>query len=199
MGCATSTPTTTTASVANNELESSKIKYPIVGSKDIMRRNGHGTSKTPVQFDLRWDCERKEADKICNFNRHYAENAGTFHRKYPQFKKEFQKAKKLGTTMKFYDSNTGNLLFEAPNLQSRTHDEFWKESIKHGWPSFRDNEVNWDYMRCLPNGESVSIDGTHLGHNLPDKKGNRYCINLVSVCGRPTTTAATTATEEEEE
>jgi len=23
------------------------------------------------------------------------------------------------------------------------------------------------------------------GHNLPDGKGNRYCINLVSVCGNP--------------
>eukprot|EP00967_Tisochrysis_lutea_P089910 scaffold128341_cov32-Tisochrysis_lutea.AAC.1 len=32
----------------------------------------------------------------------------------------------------------------------------------------------------------VSTAGTHLGHNLPDAKGNRYCINLVSVAGRPT-------------
>jgi hypothetical protein len=31
----------------------------------------------------------------------------------------------------------------------------------------------------------VSLDGTHLGHNLPDEKGNRYCINLVSVAGNP--------------
>ena len=55
----------------------------------------------------------------------------------------------------------------------------------HGWPSFRDEEVNWDFVRVLPNGEAVSVDGTHLGHNLPDGKGNRYCINLVSVAGRP--------------
>jgi len=34
-------------------------------------------------------------------------------------------------------------------------------------------------------GEAVSVDGTHLGHNLPDSKGNRYCINLVSVAGLP--------------
>jgi peptide methionine sulfoxide reductase MsrB len=32
-------------------------------------------------------------------------------------------------------------------------------------------------------GETVSVDGTHLGHNLPDRAGNRYCINLVSVAG----------------
>ncbi len=31
----------------------------------------------------------------------------------------------------------------------------------------------------------VSLEGTHLGHNLPDSKGNRYCINLVSVAGNP--------------
>ena len=62
-------------------------------------------------------------------------------------------------------------------------DDFLIESKAHGWPSFRDAEVNWDYVRVLPDGETVSVDGTHLGHNLPDRKGNRYCINLVSVAG----------------
>jgi peptide methionine sulfoxide reductase MsrB len=64
-------------------------------------------------------------------------------------------------------------------------EEFVKESEAHGWPSFRDQEVVWDNVRCLTNGETVSVDGTHLGHNLPDWKGNRYCINLVSVAGLP--------------
>jgi peptide methionine sulfoxide reductase MsrB len=27
--------------------------------------------------------------------------------------------------------------------------------------------------------------GTHLGHNLPDGQGYRYCINLVSIAGNP--------------
>ena len=31
-----------------------------------------------------------------------------------------------------------------------------------GWPSFRDNEVVWDNVRCLANGETVSVDGTHV-------------------------------------
>ena len=31
--------------------------------------------------------------------------------------------------------------------------------------------------------QAFSLDGTHLGHNLPDRSGNRYCINLVSVAG----------------
>jgi peptide methionine sulfoxide reductase MsrB len=86
-------------------------------------------------------------------------------------------------TIDFYDSNSGKKLFTAP--VGRTWDQFIAESKAHGWPSFRDEEVNWDYVRCVKGGESVSVDGTHLGHNLPDAKGNRYCINLVSVAGRP--------------
>jgi peptide methionine sulfoxide reductase MsrB len=62
-------------------------------------------------------------------------------------------------------------------------DEFLKESASHGWPSFRDEECHWETVRCLSDGECVSSTGTHLGHNIPDKKGNRYCINLVSVAG----------------
>jgi len=52
-------------------------------------------------------------------------------------------------------------------------EEFLAESKNHGWPSFRDEEVVWENMRCLQNGEAVSTEGTHLGHNLPDRKGNR--------------------------
>jgi len=85
--------------------------------------------------------------------------------------------------MDFYDSNSGKLLFSAP--KGRTMEEFLVESRAHGWPSFRDDEVNWDFVRILPDGETVSLDGTHLGHNLPDRRGNRYCINLVSVAGNP--------------
>ena len=61
--------------------------------------------------------------------------------------------------------------------------QFLVESENHGWPSFRDEEVIWENVRCLKNGETVSIDGSHLGHNLPDNNGNRYCINLVSIAG----------------
>mmetsp|Transcript_23524 Transcript_23524/g.41362 ORF Transcript_23524/g.41362 Transcript_23524/m.41362 type:complete len:124 (-) Transcript_23524:138-509(-) len=89
-----------------------------------------------------------------------------------------------GSTVTFYDSGwKGRPLFSAP--RDRTWEDWIKESKNHGWPSFRDNEVNWDYVRVLPDGETVSVDGTHLGHNLPDRKGNRYCINLVSIAGSP--------------
>ena len=39
-------------------------------------------------------------------------------------------------------------------------------------------------MRVLENGEAVSVDGTHLGHNLPDGDGDRFCIDLVCIAGR---------------
>jgi len=41
----------------------------------------------------------------------------------------------------YYDSNTGKPLFKAPI--NRTMNEFVNESKSHGWPSFRDAEVNW--------------------------------------------------------
>jgi hypothetical protein len=110
-------------------------------------------------------------------SRHYAEHSGYYE------KTSFLKEARSNDVIHFYDSNTGNLLFTAP--QERSMEEFLQESRNHGWPSFRDAEVNWDYVRCLPGGEAVSVDGTHLGHNLPDGKGSRYCINLVSVAGNP--------------
>eukprot|EP00593_Proboscia_inermis_P004926 CAMPEP_0171298634 /NCGR_PEP_ID=MMETSP0816-20121228/7417_1 /TAXON_ID=420281 /ORGANISM="Proboscia inermis, Strain CCAP1064/1" /LENGTH=178 /DNA_ID=CAMNT_0011773825 /DNA_START=62 /DNA_END=598 /DNA_ORIENTATION=- len=152
----------------------------IIGDDSIMSKKSHGTSSTPVQEHLRWGCDVKLADKICNFNRHYAEPSGSFTSTdfISQAKLEYEKNGEI----KFHDSNTGKLLFVAP--KGRSLDNFIKESISHGWPSFRDDEVIWDNVRCLSNGESVSLAGTHLGHNLPDSSGNRYCINLVSVAGQ---------------
>lgn len=69
----------------------------------------------------------------------------------------------------FYDSVTGRPLFVAP--RGRSFAEWEAESRSHGWPSFRDEEVVWDDVRVLPDGEAVSTAGTHLGHNLPDRKG----------------------------
>ena len=53
-------------------------------------------------------------------------------------------------------------------------------------PSFRDQEVVWENVRVLKDGETVSTSGTHLGHNIPSKdRRNRYCINLLSIAGEP--------------
>jgi hypothetical protein len=90
----------------------------------------------PVQENLRWNCDRKKADEIANFNRHYAEHSGYYGK--TNFKKEARAAK---GPIEFYDSNTGKLLYTAP--VGRTMDEFIVESDAHGWPSFRDAEVRW--------------------------------------------------------
>eukprot|EP01084_Bolivina_argentea_P203942 348237_1 len=155
-------------------------EYPIVGDDSIMSKKEHGTTDKPVQQKLKWQCDRKTANKICCHNRHFAENSGYW--KTTLFLKEIDKNKPIT----FYDSVSGKPLFIAP--KGRTFKQFEEESNNHGWPSFRDAEVVWDNVRCLKNGECVSLGGTHLGHNIPDKAGeNRYCINLVSmtVCGYP--------------
>lgn len=115
------------------------------------------------------------------FNRHYAEYAGYW--TSTTFVEEAREQYAKEGQITFYDSNTGKPLFIAP--KGRDLESFLKESASHGWPSFRDEEVVWENVRCLGDGEAVSVDGTHLGHNLPDGKGNRYCINLVSVAGNP--------------
>ncbi len=54
---------------------------PVPGDEAIMRGKAHGTTAEPVQQDLRWSCDRRTADKICSFNRHYAEvREGAEHR-----------------------------------------------------------------------------------------------------------------------
>lgn len=153
----------------------------VPGSEDIMKPKAHGTSEYPVQENLRWGCDFAIADRISNFNRHYAEYAGYW--ESTSFLSDVQHNIHDETgQVTFYDSGwKGSPLFMAPH--NRTWEDFIQESTKHGWPSFRDSEVDWDYARVLPGGEMVSVDGTHLGHNIPDNKGNRYCINLVSIAG----------------
>jgi len=153
----------------------------VPGDESLMRPKEHGTSHVPVQTNLRWNCDSAIADQICNFNRHYAERSGYWEHSSSFLKEESGD----GTTpITFYDSNTGKPLFRAPG-PSRSWDDFIEESRHHGWPSFRDEEVVWESVRVLPNGETVSVDGTHLGHNLPDRQGNRFCCNLVSIAGNP--------------
>jgi len=145
-----------------------------------MSLKAHGTSMVPVQDNLRYGVSNKLADKICNYNRHFAEYSGYFRETTLE-----ETVRKANGPVTFYDSNTGKPLFVAPI--GRSVDEFLEESRYHGWPSFRDQEVVWENVRVLrSSGETVSVDGTHLGHNIPSKdKRNRYCINLVSVAGNP--------------
>eukprot|EP00040_Diaphanoeca_grandis_P026968 m.152221 g.152221 ORF g.152221 m.152221 type:complete len:197 (+) comp30795_c7_seq2:73-663(+) len=167
----------------NHESKSNSImttKYPVVGPESLMAPKAHGTCEKPVQATLRYNVDVKKADEICCYNRHYAEHSGYF-----TSGKDVTWLATIDRTKPtvYYDSVSGKPLFEAP--KGRTFDEFLDESKKHGWPSFRDEEVNWDNVRTLENGETVSLVGTHLGHNLPDGSGNRYCINLISCAGNP--------------
>jgi hypothetical protein len=145
----------------------------VPGSEDIMKQKDHGTCPTSVQQKLKWNVDQSTADRICCMNRHYAEYSGYW--QTTDFPSVVSTLKSSGETLTFYDPVTGSPLFTAP--RDRTWDDFLLESQHHGWPSFRDSEVHWENVRVLPDGETVSIDGTHLGHNLPDTSGNRYCIS----------------------
>ena len=143
----------------------------------LQRGNGGSHMQFQVSFLLYVAVSAPLSDLLCS--RHYAEFSGYFETVdfIPQV------LASSDSVFHFYDSNTGKRLFTVP--VNRSLGEFLGESRAHGWPSFRDDEVNWDVVRCLEDGETVSVDGTHLGHNLPDEKGSRYCINLVSVAGKP--------------
>jgi hypothetical protein len=155
-------------------------EYPVYADESVMSKKAHGTSDKPVMHNLRWNCDYETADRICNFNRHYAEFAGYWNSQTDFLKYVKENYKEGDEPIKFYDSVTGKLLFQAP--VNRTMEAFLKESASHGWPSFRDDEVNWEYVRCLRDGEAVSVTGTHLGHNIPDANGNRYWYVFFPLC-----------------
>ena len=106
----------------------------VMGEESIMAPKEHGTSTKPVG-KLRWGCKEDLADRICSYNRHYAENGGYWERSTTFLSDEELSA---GDTT-FYDSVTGKPLFNAG--KERSWEVFVKESKSHGWPSFRDSEV----------------------------------------------------------
>jgi hypothetical protein len=67
----------------------------------------------------------------------------------------------------FYDSVTGKPLFVAP--RGRTFEEFEIESKKHGWPSFRDDEVRTLCKYCFLCSDILGIvtitGGNYFGDN----------------------------------
>ena len=183
-------------------------QLPVIGPESLMdnsRNSGRfGTCSGPVDQDsLLFGSNPHIATRICCHNRHYAENSGYF--KSTSWLSDISSAQSLRgdeadgsvalsverasgdvgeqQVWNYFDAVTGKRLFSAPI--GRSMQEFYEESVAHGWPSFRDQEVDWKNVRSLRNGEMVSIDGTHLGHNIPDRNGNRYCINLVCIAGSP--------------
>ena len=186
-----------------NRLRDAPERLPVMGSQSLMKSQGRfGTCAGPVQpSGLLFSSSAKLATRICCHNRHYAEQSGYFKTTtWPadimspiptvsgqelsahESSLSVREPRSATAPLDYFDSITGKLLFSAP--RNRTVQDFYRESVAHGWPSFRDSEVEWQNVRSLPNGEIVSIDGTHLGHNIPDQQGNRYCINLVCIAGK---------------
>ena len=56
----------------------SATTYPVYGPDSIMNQKAHGTSEFKVQDKLRYGVDVGLADKISNYNRHWAEFAGYF-------------------------------------------------------------------------------------------------------------------------
>ena len=98
-------------------------------------------------------------------NTHYAERRGSYSHVYSQLDSS-------GVTT-FYDSVCGIPLFRAP--VGRSFAEWQAESVNHGWPSFRKEETFTENVIILSSGEMRSMCDVHLGHNLPDSRGDRYC------------------------
>jgi hypothetical protein len=122
----------------------------VYGNESIMSPKAHGTTETMVQDDLLYGADKKLADRICSYNRHFAEMSGYY--RSTNFEDVVLNSKQPIT---FYDSVTGKPLFQAPI--GRSAQEFIDESRIHGWPSFRDQEVVWDNVRVLRDGETVSL------------------------------------------
>jgi hypothetical protein len=63
----------TNTSLAATMSNQTKKSFPIYIDESVMSQKAHGTCEKPVMVKLRWNCDRETADRICCFNRHYAE------------------------------------------------------------------------------------------------------------------------------
>eukprot|EP01044_Picomonas_judraskeda_P002595 COSAG03_NODE_190_length_10901_cov_14.018330_6_plen_248_part_00 len=144
----------------------------------------------PVQPELLFGCTQDHAmaEQICCRNRHYAEPSGYQEQShvnlFPKLKAGLrQDISSSGGVVTFYDSVCGKPLFRAPI--GRSFEQWEAESLEHGWPSFRAEEIiKENIVVDKSDGEVRSICGLHLGHNIPDRRGDRYCIDLVCIAGK---------------
>jgi peptide methionine sulfoxide reductase MsrB len=151
----------------------------------VMKNLMYNMSGRPIPDGLPvQDPKETLADGICcdGQYRGYAETSGTFALPTVNLFKNMKQDDKGETT--FYDPVCGIPLFIVP--RGRTLADFQKETIEHGWPSFRDEEVVKGnvFNETGGTGGMKSKCGTHLGDNLPDDNGNRYCLDLACVSGR---------------
>ena len=140
----------------------------------------HGLDPQPglVSF-LGATLDYEVADRICCHNHRFAEIRGYL--AAPEVDLFGRLDPSVETT--FYDSVCGIPLFIAP--RGRTFEEFKEESLHHGWPSFRPEEMISENVIIHDDGRMESKCLTHLGHNLPSGGVDRYCIDLVCIAGAP--------------
>lgn len=119
------------------------------------------------------------ADRICCHNHRWAEYKGYLASEEVDL---FGRLDPKSETV-FYDSVCGLPLFIAP--RGRSFEAFKEESLHHGWPSFRPEEIISENVIIHDNGRMESKCLTHLGHNLPKDGIDRYCIDLVCIAGAP--------------
>ena len=140
----------------------------------------HGLDPQPglVNF-LGATLDYEVADRICCHNHRFAEYRGYL------AAPEVDLFGRLDPNVEtiFYDSVCGIPLFIAP--RGRTFEEFEEESLHHGWPSFRPEELVSENVIIHDDGRMESRCLTHLGHNLPSGGVDRYCIDLVCIAGAP--------------
>ena len=74
----------------------------------------HGTCTQPLQKNLRWGVDWSTADKICCYNRHYAEYSSYF--MMTDFMKELEESRREDRKdpITFYDPINSKPIFIAP-------------------------------------------------------------------------------------
>lgn len=150
----------------------------------VMSPLGCASSACMQKGNLLYGCEayrQKYQSICCTVPQSWAEQAGF--QNTVNFFGQLEAKYGVPSEIVFYDSQCGLPIYVAP--RGRTYADWKQESISHGWPSFRDKEVVHDNVKAHGgyNGELVSKCNTHLGHNLPDSKGRRDCVNLMCMAG----------------
>ena len=127
------------------------------GDDALMSRKAHGSSAYPVQAQLRWGCDAELADRICCFNRRFAEPRGYW--QLTRLAAALRDAVATpphgeGGALTFFDSVSARPLFQLPLTSADgSLAEFEEASTTHGWPSFREGQVDWRHVRVLSDGE----------------------------------------------
>ena len=148
------------AGACSSSVRSVSSKYPIYCDESVMSQKEHGTCTQPLMKNLRWGVDWSTADKICCFNRHFAEYSGYF--TTTQFMNE-----KHDEPITFYDPIGGKPLFIAP--QGRT----WKERALIKITVNQSEMTDWsksnvsidkgtNCIRATETGIHARVDGSRL-------------------------------------